>query len=689
MVCLQKSIIDKIINFLQPYKEDGTKLTKHILLLLGGLYALGALINSVTNGISNTFEQTDKPLLVLNPFLNLFAIFTPAGFGIIGFVILMYCLFTKRGYSLISGYKTIKDKKRGLEILPEGIHGTSNWLSSKEIISPKDKNNVFDAGRIDGIKTTLLGKLESPGNTFVGIRERIGMNNNILVYGAPGTGKSQGFVKPFILQAAERGESVILVDPKAEFYEAYSAYLRNKGYTVKVFNLLDRENSDGFNCFNDIQVDKNLVQAIAEIIINNTSNAKEKQDFWEKSEKNLLMALLHYVLTMTDEGGNILPIEQRSIGTIYRMLATNNIAALDKKFKNLPQGHSALPPYGIFKQANPQILGNIIIGLGSRLNVFQDRFVDKITMYNDIDLELPGKQKCAYFCVISDQESSMEFLSSMFFSLLFVRLSDYARKHGENRRLPVSVNVMLEEFCNIGKLLDFSRSLSTSRSRGINIQIITQSIPQLAGRYPRTEWQEIVGNCDCQLFLGCNDQMTAEFISSLCGDMSVRVNNSMVPMTPLFSPVLHTTRPYTHNKTSTGRALMMPDEIRRMPYEECIALVRGQKPLKLVKITPKEHPAFEQLQYSKITDYKPSWWGLPDVQLDVDNKQVVKDFKEDKKQIQGQQRLAIIDSVEVEVITKTKNKENRINKHIKGGENNATGRTDEARAGAGENVQRA
>jgi type IV secretion system protein VirD4 len=364
------------------------------------------------------------------------------------------------------------------------------------------------------------------------------------------------------------------------------------------------------------------------------------------------------------------------------MLATHNIAAFDKKFKALLPGHPALPPYGIFKQANPQILGNIIIGLGSRLNVFQDRLVDKITMYNDIDLELPGKEKCAYFCVISDQESSMEFMSSMLFSLLFVRLSDYARKYGENRRLPVTVNVMLEEFCNIGKLLDFKKVLSTARSRGINIQIIIQSIPQLADRYPRMEWQEIIGNCDCQLFLGCSDQTSAEFISSLCGDITVRVNNSMAPMTPLFSPVLHTTRPYTHNKTSTGRALMLPDEIRRMPFDESIAFIRGQKPLKLKKIIPDEHPAFGELRYSKITDYEPEWRNKPDIQYDVATNQFTKDHKKPKKQIEGQGTL--LESAEIDMLFKADDTEDKLDSlYSKGGnQNNGIKETTETWLGA-------
>ena len=663
-----------LVNALIQKLKNTFKSGRNKAYLFIGLYFVGMAINSVGNGISNTFDGTDKPLFVINPITNIFAIFTPAGIGVLGFAVIMYCLLTKKGYSLITGYKTIIDKERNIEILPDGTHGTSNWLSAKEVTTDKKLAGVFSHGEVKDMQTTLLGKLKIPATlvseaetTYVGIKERVGMNNNVMVYGAPSTGKSQGFAKPFIMQAAERGESIVLVDPKSEFYEAYSQYLRDRGYDVKVFNLLDKENSDGMNCFSVLENDPNLVQAIAEIIINNTSNASEKQDFWEKSEKNLLMALLHYVLTMTDEMGRLLPIEQRSIGTIYRMLASHNIAAFDKKFKALPPGHPALPPYGIFKQANPQILGNIIIGLGSRLNVFQDRMVDKITMYNDIDLELPGKKKCAYFCIISDQESSMEFMSSMFFSLLFVRLSDYARKEGVNRKLPVSVNVLLDEFCNIGKLLDFKKVLSTARSRGINIQIIIQSLAQLADRYPKTEWEEIVGNCDCQLFLGCNDQMTAKFISEQCGEMTVRVNNSVIPMTPLFSPILSSTRQFTHNKGITGRALILPDEVRRLQSEQSIVLVRGQKPLKLTKIIPDEHPAFKQLTYAKITDYKPVWADSVVTTIDdslVSAEQFTKDFKPTKKPGKSAKQAIVQDVAETNILASVSQDDDRIGAHL-------------------------
>ena len=166
------------------------------------------------------------------------------------------------------------------------------------------------------------------------------------------------------------------------------------------------------------------------------------------------------------------------------------------------------------------------------------KLVDKITKYHNIDLELPGKQPCAYFCIISAQDTAYEFLSSLFFSMLFKKLSDYARKHGDERgRLPIEVNFLLDEFCNVGKLLDFKKTISVVRGYGINCQIVVQSIAQLSDRYPVKEWEEIVGNCDTQLVLGCNDMMTSEYISKRCGSITIQLANSMTPQTPLFSPL--------------------------------------------------------------------------------------------------------------------------------------------------------
>lgn len=219
-----------------------------------------------------------------------------------------------------------------------------------------------------------------------------------------------------------------------------------------------------------------------------------------------------YVESMKDANGNKLPINQRSIGKIYKILSTESFAEIDDRFAMLPTDHPAQAPYGIFKLANRQIWGNIAVGLGNRLSVYQNELVDKISSYHEIDLELPGKEPCIYYCIISDHDSTLEFLSSMFFSLLFSRLTGYARRYGEGGRLPVKVNMMMEEFCNIF-VNDFKRLISVVRSRNIDCQLIVQSVAQLSDRYPQKEWEEIISNCDTQIFLGVNDLMTANFAS--------------------------------------------------------------------------------------------------------------------------------------------------------------------------------
>jgi len=585
----------------------------YIPLFLCGWYFYGMFINSVYLGIRSTFNTTGEEvgsIWVVNPFRNLLAVFTPTGLGVTAACVILFCLITKKGYVWFSGYKFIRDK-RGFDILPDGTHGTSGFMSRKE------QEKILQTGPISELSGTLLGKLKDDPDDddkyaeYVTLRPNSGLTEHIMAYGATGAGKTRGFVKPFILQcAAKRSgkESLICVDPKGEVYESMSSFLREQGYEVKMFNLLDMENSDAWNCLSGIEKDKDLVQSIAEVIIKNTSNANERQDFWEKAELNLLMALMHYVATQTVPGTKeLLPIQQRSLGAIYRLLSNESFADLERHFDELPRGHPALAPYGIFKLANRQIWGNIAIGLGNRLSVFQNPLVDKITSYNEIDLTLPGTKPCAYFCCISAQDSSLEFLSSLFFSQLFARLIEYGRRHGNHGRLPMTVNVCLEEFCNIGKLPDFKRVLNFCRGSGIFCQLIVQSIPQLQDRYPKTEWEELIGCTDIQICLGCNDVDTATYISKKCGMVTIKVENNQMPLMPLFSPIYNSTRPYSQTKSSTQRALMLPDEIMRMDNRECLVLLRGQKPLKLYKITPDEHPSFARLHDVKVSDYVPEW----------------------------------------------------------------------------------
>lgn len=581
--------------------------------VLAFTYLYGIVIRSFRTALSNFLNGTDENIFTLNPVKCLAAVFTPQGVGVIFFLFIMYALISGKWLHLITGVKITKDE-RNFFVSNEGSHGTSGWMTKKERVK------ILESGTADELPCTILCKTKDSGFSdefaeYLGLRSDSGLNKHIIAYGATGSGKSRGFVKPLmlkmaqLLEAGKSKQSMIIVDPKAELFEQYSEFLKDCGYTVRAFNLLDMENSDGWNCIGETEGDVDMVQSVAETIIRNTSEDGQKADFWDKAEQNLLIALILYVQSMRDPVTNeLLPIHERSLGTIYKILSSESAKSLDAKFQRLPLDHPARGPYGIFKQAASNLWGNVFIGLGSRMNVFQNKLVDKITKYHEIDLELPGKQPCAYFCIISATDTAYEFLSSLFFSMLFKKLSDYARKHGDERgRLPVEVNFVMDEFCNVGKLLDFKKTISVVRGYGINCQIIVQSIAQLSDRYPIKEWEEIVGNCDTQLVLGCNDMMTSEYISKRCGSVTIQLTNSMAPQTPLFSPITREVTGYRQTKSNNTRPLMYPEEILQMDNKECLVLIRGQKPLKGLKIIPDELSDYKRLRYSRVADYIPKW----------------------------------------------------------------------------------
>lgn len=581
--------------------------------VLAFTYLYGIVIRSFRTALSNFLNGTDENIFTLNPVKCLAAVFTPQGVGVIFFLFIMYALISGKWLHLITGVKITKDE-RNFFVSNEGSHGTSGWMTKKERVK------ILESGTADELPCTILCKTKDSGFSdefaeYLGLRSDSGLNKHIIAYGATGSGKSRGFVKPLmlkmaqLLEAGKSKQSMIIVDPKAELFEQYSEFLKDCGYTVRAFNLLDMENSDGWNCIGETEGDVDMVQSVAETIIRNTSEDGQKADFWDKAEQNLLIALILYVQSMRDPVTNeLLPIHERSLGTIYKILSSESAKSLDAKFQRLPLDHPARGPYGIFKQAASNLWGNVFIGLGSRMNVFQNKLVDKITKYHEIDLELPGKQPCAYFCIISATDTAYEFLSSLFFSMLFKKLSDYARKHGDERgRLPVEVNFVMDEFCNVGKLLDFKKTISVVRGYGINCQIIVQSIAQLSDRYPVKEWEEIVGNCDTQLVLGCNDMMTSEYISKRCGSVTIQLTNSMAPQTPLFSPITREVTGYRQTKSNNTRPLMYPEEILQMDNKECLVLIRGQKPLKGLKIIPDELSDYKRLRYSRVADYIPKW----------------------------------------------------------------------------------
>ncbi len=566
-------------------------------------------LNSIRLGTAATFHTEGEEvgsIWVFNPLRNWFVLFTPFGLGFTIVILLLICLITKKGYIFFSGYKFIRDP-RGFDILPDATHGSSGFLTKKEL------EEFLELGSVAKVRGMMLGKWKKRPDdldkyaAYVAHRMVPGDNNNLLCIGAPGSGKSRGFIIPFLLGCAQRGESVFVTDPKAELFEKMAPYFTKHGYCVRAVNFLDMAHSDGWNCLYSLDQETQLVQTVANTIIQNTSGPKEADDFWSRAELNLLMALIHYVCNLKDANGKLLPIEQRGLGDVYQLLANKSIQEINRTLAQLPPEHPAKGHHGLFLKARENLWGNIAIGLGNRLAIFQNKLVDTITRNHDVDLLLPGQKPCAYFVIISAQDSAYRFLSSLFFSLALPRLSDYARLKGKGGRLPVLVNFCLDEYCNIGYMDGIADALNSIRGFNMSCQIVVQSLSQWQEKYPGKEWENQLATFDQTLYMGANDWTTADYISKKCGKVTISVTNNQMPLMPLFSPVYTSTRPYSQTRSNTQRELMQPDEILRLDRSQCIALFQGHKPALLYKLAPEELPDYGSLKSRRVVKYIPKW----------------------------------------------------------------------------------
>ena len=241
------------------------------------------------------------------------------------------------------------------------------------------------------------------------------------------------------------------------------------------------------------------------------------------------------------------------------------------------------------------------------LAIFQNKLVDAITRNHDVDLLLPGQKPCAYFVIISAQDSAYRFLSSLFFSLALPRLSDYARLKGEGGRLPVLVNFCLDEYCNIGYMEGIADALNSIRGFNMSCQVVVQSLSQWQEKYPGKEWENQLATFDQTLYMGCNDWTSADYISKKCGKVTIALTSQSKPQPPLYGFVYGNTRPYSQTRSNSQRELMQPDEITRLDRLQCIALFQGRKPALLYKLTPEELPGYGELKSCRVADYTPEW----------------------------------------------------------------------------------
>ena len=507
----------------------------------------------------------------------------------IGLLAVLLLFVMRIGYSDTGEY----DEDRNFTYSAKGTYGTSGWMSRKEMAGVLEL--VADLRRYQGI---VLGMLDRKA---VCVPEKTRLNSNLAVYGASGSMKTRSFCMNRILQGVSRGESLVICDPKSELYEKASEYLRDKGYTVRVFNLVNSENSDSWNCLSEVEGQELMAQLFVDVIIKNTTGGGKGDHFWDSAEMNLLKALVLYV----DKG---YPPENRNMGQVYQLITLNSETALNSLFEVLPINHPAKAPYSLFKQASDSVRSGVIIGLGSRLQVFQSELIKKITARDEIDLELLGQKPCAYFLVTSDQDSTFDFLASLFLSFVFIKLVRYADKNCEGGRLPVPVHVLGEELTACGTIPDLSRRLSVIRSRNISMSCVFQNLAGLQNRYPLNLWQEILGNCDVQLFLGCTDPLTAEFVSSRTGLASVAVSSKSKQLGTW--RISNYTPEYRETSGVGKRPVLTPDEVLRLPIDEALIIIRGKKTLKVDKMDYSKHPEYPLLRSCKASAHIPEWRRL-------------------------------------------------------------------------------
>lgn len=480
---------------------------------------------------------------------------------------------------------------RNVEFSEKGTYGTAKWMTINEMreLFRVTKKIPRDCGTIYGTRN----------DEIVSANENPRFNKNIAVYGASGSGKSSNLSIHQCFSIANRGESVILTDPKGELFYHTSEYFRDRGYAVKCLNLARPWHSDGWDCLGEIGTDPLMAQSFVDVIMNNTNNGKKGGDmFWQNGEANLLKALALFVKLNKD-----MPESDKRMSTVYD-LALKGSSVLNTMFRSIDRSHPAYAPYSLFQQGNDQIQLSIVSGLGTRLQIFQNEAIRELTNHAELNLTLPARKKCAYFVIISDQESTMTFMASLFFSFLFIKLIKYADSR-PSMKCDIPVNLLLEELPAVGSILDFHKKIAVTRSRGLNITAYFQSIGQLENRYPDNEWSDIISNCDTQVVMGVNDPKTALFVSKRAGESSVDVQ-TVSTMKKTITPV-QLVPEYRETEGIGRRMLLTESEVQRLPINECLVILRGHQVLKLDKFFYKRHPESRKLRPVLQNEYIPDW----------------------------------------------------------------------------------
>ena len=463
-----------------------------------------------------------------------------------------------------------------------------------------------------------------------------GLNNNMLVIGGSGAGKTFFIVKPNIMQMM-LNNSFIATDPKGEIARATANMLKKNGYNVKVLNLIDMAKSDGYNPFRYIREENDVVKLVTNIISNTTPKETAPSDpFWEKSESMFLQALFYYVWLE-------MPPNRKNFQSVLDLLseaevdAKGNDSKLTKKMKQLAKTSKLKQNHPAYKQYIKVIRGagdtvrSIIISANSRLALLENPQILRILSKDDLHLEELGigvngdkHTRTALFCIIPDSDKSYNFIVGMLYTQLFQELY-FQADFRNGGKLPIQVTLMMDEFSNVALPDDFCSLLSTMRSRRISSIIIIQNLAQIKALFKDT-WETITGNCDTLVYLGGNEKSTHQYISEMLGKSTIDKRSTGE------TRGVHGSA--SRNYDVLGRELMTPDEVRNMSNKKCLIFIKGFNPIFDDKYIPFRHKNFSQTEdgggKAYIHDPSLNQGSLRPVKL-LSEKQI-NDIKEYKKE---------------------------------------------------------
>ena len=384
-----------------------------------------------------------------------------------------------------------------------------------------------------------------------------------------GSGKSASYVIPNAYQLLG---SYVFTDPKGELYDKTAGYLKSKGYDIKVLNLVNPQKSDGYNPLMHISSEIDVDVIANTIVKGQKAEGSGSDPYWDDMAEMLLKALIYYLLaTRPEEEQNL-----ASCAELVRAANSNGGGNLLTELMNqLPYDHPARMNYKSIEITPEKTYGSILSTLQSKLGKFDSKEIAELTSTNTINFEDIGSRKTAVFVISSDTHTAYDFLLTIFFSQMIQHLYDFADKQGG--ALPQPTYFILDEFANIGKIPDFDKKISTSRSRKISFSVILQNLDQLEAVYEKSH-ETIIGNCDTTVFLGSNSQKTVEYFSKELGEKTVSRDSWSVSKDKNMWR-----QGYNKSDQIMARALMTPDELRRLDNDMCIIFEKGIKPIKAQK----------------------------------------------------------------------------------------------------------